>query len=71
MQNISHLPLRIWIAKMHKLSTGLVLTNKPLSFESISVIETGLSDYQKFIATFFKPHFTKVDRNTICLLQKI
>ena len=56
---------------MHKLSTGLVLTNKPLSFESISVIETGLSDYQKIIATFFKPHFTKVDRNTICLLQKL
>ena len=58
-----------WITKTHKSSTGLVLTNKPLSFESSSVIETGLSDHQKLIATFFKSHFTKVDRNTICLLQ--
>ena len=44
------------IIKTHKSTIHLILTNKPLSFQSSSVIETDLSDHYKLIATFVKSH---------------
>ena len=32
----------------------LILTNKPLHFQKMHVVETGLSEYHKIILTFFK-----------------
>ena len=53
------------IIKVHKSTIALILTNKPLSFQSSSVIETGLSDHHKLIATFVKSHFTRLNPKTV------
>ena len=45
--------------KNHKSLIDLLSTNKPLSFKKTHVTETGLSDYHKFISTFFKSRFSK------------
>ena len=45
--------------KNHKFLIDLLFTNKPLSFQKAHVTETGLSDYQKLISTFFKSRFSK------------
>ena len=38
----------------------LLLTNKPLSFQTTTVIETGLSDFHKIIVVVMKMHFPKM-----------
>ena len=38
---------------------GLILTNKPLYFQSTKVIESGLSDCHKFTITILKSNFVK------------
>ena len=53
------------IIKVHKSTIALILSKKPLSFQSSSVIETGLSDHQKLIATFVKSHFTRLNPKTV------
>ena len=53
------------ITKTHKSFIDLILTNKPLSFQSSTVIETGLSDHHKLIATFVKSHFTRLSPKTV------
>ena len=53
------------ITKALKSTIDLILTNKPLSFQSSSVIETGISDHHKLIATFFKSHFTRLNPKTL------
>ena len=40
------------ITKANKSTIDLILTNKPLSFQSSSAIVTGLSDHHKLIALF-------------------
>ena len=37
----------------------LILTNKPRSFKNSSVLETGLSDFQKMTLTVMRAHFVK------------
>ena len=54
-----------YITKTHKSSIDLILTNKPLSFQSRAVIETGLSDHHKLLATFVKSHFTRLNPKTV------
>ena len=54
-----------YITKTHKSTIDLILTNKPLSFQSSSVIETSLSDHHKLIATFVKSHFTRLNPKTL------
>ena len=49
------------ITKGHKSTTNLISTNKPLCFQSSSVIETGLSDHERLKATFSKSRFTRFD----------
>ena len=53
------------ITKTHKSTIDLILRNKSLSFQSSSVIETGLSHHHKLIATFVKPHFTRLNPKTV------
>ena len=53
------------ITKTHPSTIDLILTNKPLSFQSSNVIEIGLSDHRKPIATFVKSHFTRLNPNTV------
>ena len=43
----------------------LILKNSPLSFQSSSVIETGLSDFHKMIVTVMKTTFQKLDPKII------
>ena len=38
----------------------LILTNKPRSFQSTCVIETGLSDFHRMTASVLKSHFCKL-----------
>ena len=40
--------------KNGKSTIDLILTSKPLRFQKMHVVETGLSDYQKMISIFFK-----------------
>ena len=53
------------ITKALKSTIDLILTNNPFSFQSSSVIETGISDHNKLIATFFKSHFTRLIPKTV------
>ena len=46
--------------KNHKSLIDLFLTNTPLHFQKAHVSETGLSDYHKLIATFFKTVFSRL-----------
>ena len=46
--------------KNHKSLIDLFLANTPLSFQKTHVSETGLSDYHKLIATFFKTNFSRL-----------
>ena len=46
--------------KNYKSLIDLFLTNTPLPFQKTHVSETGLSDYHKLIATFFKTNFSRV-----------
>ena len=46
----------------HKSTIDLFLINKPRSFQFTSVIETGLSDYHRPIATSIKSHFSRLKR---------
>ena len=46
--------------KTHASLIDLVLTNQTSSFNKTLVSETGLSDYQKIITTFFKLHFSRL-----------
>ena len=43
----------------------LLLTNKPLSFQTTTVIETGLSDFHKMISGVMKMHFPKLKHRVI------
>ena len=43
----------------------LLLTNKPLSFQTTTVIETGLSDFHKMIVAVMKMHFPKMKPRVI------
>ena len=53
------------IKKSHKSTIDLILASKPLSFQSSSVIEIGLSDYHKLIPTFVKSHFTRLSPKAV------
>ena len=65
-QNISGcITKEICITKTHISTTDLILTNKPLSFQSSSVIETGLTDNHKLIAIFVKSHFARLNPKTV------
>ena len=46
--------------KTHASLIDLVLTNQTSSFNKTLVSETGVSDYQKIITTFFKLHFSRL-----------
>ena len=46
-------------------SMDLLLTNKPLSFQTITVIETGLCDFHKMIVAVMKMHFPKIKPRVI------
>ena len=46
-------------------SMDLLLTNKPLSFQTTTVIETGLSDFHKMIVAVMKMHFPKMKPRVI------
>ena len=46
--------------KTHTSLIDLILTNKPSSFNTKLVTETGLSGYHKMITTFFKLHFSRL-----------
>ena len=43
----------------------LLLTNKPLSFQTTTVIEIGLSDFHKTIAAAMKMHFPQIKTRVI------
>ena len=43
----------------------LLLTKKPLSFQTTTVIETGLSDFHKMIVAVMKMHFPKIKPRVI------
>ena len=49
----------------HKSIIDLILINKPNSFQKSSIIETGVSDYHKFVGTFFKLHFSRLLPKTV------
>ena len=40
-------------------SIDILLTNWPRSFSKTGTLETGLSDYHKFILSFFRSYFSK------------
>ena len=44
----------------HKSTIGLILTNKPRSFQIRNVTETGVSDCHKFISTFKKSYISRL-----------
>ena len=44
----------------------LILTNTPLHFQKTHVVETGLSDYNKMIATFFQECSSELRTKVIC-----
>ena len=44
---------------------GLILTNKPLSFHTSTVIQTRLSDFYKMVVAVMKMHFPKVKPRVI------
>ena len=41
-------------------SIDLILTNRPKSFQTTCVIETGLSDFHRMTASVIKMHFRKL-----------
>ena len=43
----------------------MLLTNKPLSFQITTMIETGLSDFHKMIVTVMKMHLPKMKHRVI------
>ena len=43
----------------------LILTNKPRSFQTKCVIETGLSDFHRMTISVLKMHFRKIPPNVI------
>ena len=43
----------------------LILTNKPRSFQSTCVIETGLSDFYRITVSVLKTHFRKLPSNSL------
>ena len=47
----------------------LILTNKPLSFKNIYVIEAGLSDFHKMVVAVMKMHFPKMKSQVISYLK--
>ena len=47
------------------LCIDLLLTNKPLSFQTTTVIEPGLSDFHKMIMAVMKMHFSKTKPRVI------
>ena len=49
----------------------LTLTNKPLSFKNIHVIETGLSDFQKIVVAVMKMQFPKMKPQVILVIGNI
>ena len=49
----------------------LTLTNKPLSFKNIYVIETGLSDFQKIVVAVMKMQFPKMKPQVILVIGNI
>ena len=46
-------------------SIDLVLTNTPRSSQNSSVIETGLSDYQRMVVNVIKTSFARLKRRVI------
>ena len=51
--------------KNGKSTIDLILTSKPLRFQKMHVVETGLSDYQKMISIFFKTCWSKLKAKVI------
>ena len=51
--------------KNRKSIIDLILTNKPLHFQKMHVVETGLSDCHKMISTFFKACSSKLKTKVI------
>ena len=45
--------------------TDLILTNKPNSFQTKCVIETGLSDFHRMMNSILKTHFRKLSPKVI------
>ena len=43
----------------------MLLTNKPLSFQTTAVMKTGLSDFHKMIVAVMKMHFPKIKPRVI------
>ena len=52
-------------SKFDPTCTGLILTNKPLSFKNKYVIETGLFTFPKMIAAVMKMHFPKIKPHVV------
>ena len=48
------------VKNSHKSTIVLILRNKPNSFQKAMAIETGLSDFQKLVSTFFKSHYSRL-----------
>ena len=48
------------VTNSHKSTIVLILRNKPNSFQKAMAIETGLSDFQKLVSTFFKSHYSRL-----------
>ena len=55
----------ICFMKNSKSIIDLILTNKPLHFQKMYVVETGLSNYHKMISTFFKACSSKLRTKVI------
>ena len=53
------------IKKKTCITKTLVLTSKPLFFQSSSVIETCLSNHHKLITAFVKFYFTRLNQKTV------
>ena len=51
--------------KNNKSIIDLILTNQPLHFQKMHVVETGLSDYHKMISAFFKACSSKLQIKVI------
>ena len=51
--------------KTHSSKTDLILTNNSNSFQKSGTTETGLSDFHRFISTFFKSYFSRLSPKVI------
>ena len=51
-------------------SVDVMITIIPRSFQKAAIIETGLSDHHKLIASFFRIHFARLPPKKECM-QKL